>query len=804
MDQYFDVHVLYFPLGFANELNFKIGVLCSICIKGLRRSLARHNGSRKNMKKKIFISYSHENEDWKKRVVKHLGVLPDIEIWDDRRIKAGANWLQEIEDALNTAEIAILLVSADFLASEFIREVEIPRLLQRRQQEGLIVFPVILYDCPWKKLPWLSEINARPKDGKPLAKDKDKAYQESKLAAIAEEIFELGVLEKTIPSFSKIPERCFIETDKPEFQSLPEIDPEELARFGDHLKEQSQLTLGEYLFGRLFPGFQDSAPPRGVDLHISASAANLFLLPWHVLSHDHVFLSSLGWSLSLSGPFSSQSRWESCTLPDSPRVLLVVPQPPGELATDAHLEELNDELLARNHTLIAGRNLAVAVSWEEFAERLETFSPQVIYFYGICSVDSGGARKLCMASRKKNMCLDIGPEALAAPIAKMPERPVLVYLNALDSSAGLVDFGLALEGLVPAVISSRYLDSNQIASEQGLKLLTDILTRGALPHRAVATLFGRLDTPRTTAQARWMTPLIFRRYDEWHAKSPETPARKIHDPRWYLKIDRVTQFSTVATQTMQMVREGRPNCQAFVWYGTQGQGVEKFHHRLKVELDEYLLSFNAHVHEVRPEWPQELDRPEIAFQDCLIEAFDTREFPIRGLDDIPGAIRNLTRGASGRQTLVYVRHLPVISPRLINPKSLKRYLKWWDENFIPLLERNQFALLGISFIVKNPSRFQGLILEKERLEDLDLKYTVFRLLDEMERLAARDIVDFFKTHNIRLPIRDRDKIIAQILKKTGGHYEKTVRQLQILVEQSWDLTDEEESTERQVEDEYNY
>ncbi len=83
--------------------------------------------------KKIFISYSHKDEKWKERVDTHLSVLPDIDAWDDRRIGAGADWFREIKTALNDADIAILLISADFLSSKFIIEEEIPRLLRRRK-----------------------------------------------------------------------------------------------------------------------------------------------------------------------------------------------------------------------------------------------------------------------------------------------------------------------------------------------------------------------------------------------------------------------------------------------------------------------------------------------------------------------------------------------------------------------------------------------------------------------------------------------------------------------------------------------
>ncbi|VFM96984.1 MAG: hypothetical protein BECKG1743D_GA0114223_101225 [Candidatus Kentron sp. G] len=470
-----------------------------------------------------------------------------------------------------------------------------------------------------------------------------------------------------------------------------------------------------------------------------------------------------------------------CHLPDEPKVLLVLPESvPG---ARAHGEKLETELSARNHTLTRNRNLQVAETWESFTAALapDGFSPDVVYCYG-----AGSPEGIVMEGGRT-----VGTGMLADAVERMPKRPVLLYLNAVDGGAGLVAFGLALEKWVPAVIASRFVTNadSAIAREQGLKLLIDILTRAVPPHRAVAGLFGRLESPKDTNQSRWLTPLLFRRYSEWQAKPPETQARELHDPHWHLKIDRVSQFSTVAAQTLQMVREGRPRCLAFVWYGAEGQGIRMFHQRLYVELREYLLNFNATLHEVRPEWPMESTDPDSAFRDCLCEAFG-----VANLDDIPIAIRRFNQGTTGKQTLVVVRHVPVDSPRVMKPKTLKAYLTWWDRAFMPILERErgQFVLLGISFIVRNPPKFRTLVLEKERIEDLALKHTVFRLLDEMEELAQRDIADFFKTHNIHLPTRNRDGIIRRTLEKTGGHYEKTVEELQRLVNESWDLGEEKE------------
>lgn len=120
----------------------------------------------------IFISYTHEDEVWKDRIVAHLAPLRRsgrVDIWDDRRIATGADWSKEVAEAMDTADVAVLLISADFLASDFILNEEIPRLLGRRQREGLVILPVIVRPCAWGMVDWLSRIQVLPKDGEPLS-----------------------------------------------------------------------------------------------------------------------------------------------------------------------------------------------------------------------------------------------------------------------------------------------------------------------------------------------------------------------------------------------------------------------------------------------------------------------------------------------------------------------------------------------------------------------------------------------------------------------------------------------------------
>ena len=121
---------------------------------------------------KVFISYSHQDEHWKDRLKLQLAVLGMeglLSVWDDRQITEGDDWYPEIKAALNSCDVAILLITANFLTSGFIRKEEIPALLKRRKEEGIRVIPVIVKPCPWQKVDWLSAMQGGVRDNKELS-----------------------------------------------------------------------------------------------------------------------------------------------------------------------------------------------------------------------------------------------------------------------------------------------------------------------------------------------------------------------------------------------------------------------------------------------------------------------------------------------------------------------------------------------------------------------------------------------------------------------------------------------------------
>lgn len=128
----------------------------------------------------VFFSYSHLDEGLRDQLETQLAMLKRqgvIETWHDRRIGAGQNIDRAIDEHINADDIILLLVSPDFIASEYCYSVEMTRALQRHEAGEAIVIPVILRACEWQHAPF-GKLLATPRDGKPVMQwpDRDEAF----------------------------------------------------------------------------------------------------------------------------------------------------------------------------------------------------------------------------------------------------------------------------------------------------------------------------------------------------------------------------------------------------------------------------------------------------------------------------------------------------------------------------------------------------------------------------------------------------------------------------------------------------
>ena len=122
-------------------------------------------------RKTMFVSYSHRDHTWLKRLQIHLRPFEKqgiMTIWDDSKIRPGCDWKNEILVALKASNVALLLVSAHYLASEFIVDNELAPLLDRAQKGGTSIFPIILKPCAYSESQ-LSGFQSLNPETKPLS-----------------------------------------------------------------------------------------------------------------------------------------------------------------------------------------------------------------------------------------------------------------------------------------------------------------------------------------------------------------------------------------------------------------------------------------------------------------------------------------------------------------------------------------------------------------------------------------------------------------------------------------------------------
>ena len=558
-------------------------------------------------------------------------------------------------------------------------------------------------------------------------------------------------------------------------QKLADYKPEDLSFFFD---DRGQLELGQFLFDELFRPLSESDQIKlvseSVELRIVTSDEHVARLAWCLLARKGIFLTTEKWSVGLSPKLED---CVDCLLHPSPRVLFVMPQPRGWGDTEAgdHLLELETMLSAANPLHVRTKNLRVVETWDDLTSTLVSWRPHIVYYYGHGTGDQNASRLVFATNDGPSETRPIAD--FANLLRSQIDPPKIVYVNCCKGDVGgLLGVSFQLGNFIPAVITNCTTARVDAAREQARTVWKNVLVSGLAPHEAIVSMRRRVaEANFSFNDIRWMTPVLHYRYKKWEFKAPANELRLRLNPNWDNLLDRTKQTGEVLLRVGYLLQAHKRQCLAFLWHGHHGQGVEQFYQRLKLEIQDRFS--DVALHQVMPAWPQELHNFHRSISDMLTQAFE-----VATVSEIPHAIRfeMLSRGA--HRAIAYIRH-PVLNAEteLSHPVQLQNYLEWLDKNLVTQIDESTCLLVG--FGLEHNSYFpvgSGIPFKREvfePLESFEFNLLTFYLLEELGRIEKRDLVVFMRVHNYQAPTNIRQSIIATILEKTGGEYERVIQEL---------------------------
>jgi len=131
----------------------------------------KHASNLNKVRDQVFVSYSPSDKVFLEEIKKHFKPFEDqINFWDNNKILPGQNWRAEIKSAISKTKVIILLLSADFLASDFIISDELPSLLKAAENDGAVILTVILKPCLFEVIDELNQYQTMNPSNIPVLK----------------------------------------------------------------------------------------------------------------------------------------------------------------------------------------------------------------------------------------------------------------------------------------------------------------------------------------------------------------------------------------------------------------------------------------------------------------------------------------------------------------------------------------------------------------------------------------------------------------------------------------------------------
>jgi hypothetical protein len=207
----------------------------------------------------LFFSYSHKDEDLRNELETHLALLKRqgiISSWYDRRITAGSDIDQVISAELESAQIILLLISANFLSSDYCFQKEMGRAIQKHADGSAVVIPVILHPCDWHSAPF-GHLRATPTDGKAISMH---ANLHEALSIVAKDVRAATSTMQALPETASASPISGLSISKPE-QKPRSSNLRVKRKFDDHEKDVFLEDSYEYI-ARFFDASLDELSTR--------------------------------------------------------------------------------------------------------------------------------------------------------------------------------------------------------------------------------------------------------------------------------------------------------------------------------------------------------------------------------------------------------------------------------------------------------------------------------------------------------------------------------------------------------------
>lgn len=331
----------------------------------------------------ICYSYSHKDEGLRDELEKHLSLLKRqgiIRGWHDRKIGAGDEWAVEIDQHFRAAHLILLLISADFLASDYCYDKEMRFAMERHEAGSACVVPVILRACDWQSAPF-GKLQALPKETKPVTcwDNRDEAWF-GVVAGIRATIEQLrrgaDAKEESFPV--RVKRLRFAQRTKPDIPPLlPYLcDRNEQERaLGTALRRQQaecsrrpfiMLIHGDEMecHGGFLERMQYTSMPRILNLEARQHSIKHYLLPWpspgvQRRDYSEVLWQNLGFELMQDSSAAPEQIIEFISRHEEPLLITSDPltesfEPGGAALLEAYLDFWRAwPDLARGRTLFA-------------------------------------------------------------------------------------------------------------------------------------------------------------------------------------------------------------------------------------------------------------------------------------------------------------------------------------------------------------------------------------------------------------------------------------------------------------------